>query len=203
VAGDPSQAAFWLAAAAALPGSDLTVPGLYLGPARGGFLDVLTRMGADLEVRTGGDGVSEATVRGSVLRATDVEPDEIPGLVDEIPVLAVVAAMAEGTTRFRGAAELRVKETDRLATVATMLRALDISVVEHPDGLDVTGGKIRPGVVDSFGDHRIAMAAAMAALAAPGTTTIHRFDSVATSYPAFLSDLRRSAPDVVVDHAAG
>lgn len=201
VAGDPSQAAFWLATAAALPGSELTVIDLYLGPARGGFVDVLVRMGADVSVTPGADGTSTVTVTGGTLHGTDVEPAEVPALVDEIPVLAVVAALAEGTTRIRGAAELRVKETDRLTTVAAMLHGLGISVVEHPDGLDVTGGAIRPGEVDSFGDHRIAMAGAMAALAGSGTTSIRGFGAVATSYPGFLDDLRRCAADAVVHDA--
>lgn len=199
VAGDPSQAAFWLATSAALPGSEVTVCDLYLGPARRGFLDVLLRMGADVRVTSTTDGRSDARVSGLTLHATEIEPDEVPGLVDEIPILAVVAALAEGTTTIRGAGELRVKETDRLATVTAMLRGLGITVVEHADGLDVTGGTIRPGVVDSFGDHRIAMAAAMAAVAAEGATSIEHFDAVGTSYPGFIDDLSRCAGDAVVD----
>jgi 3-phosphoshikimate 1-carboxyvinyltransferase len=199
VAGDPSQAAFWLATAAAVPGSEVTVEGLYLGTARSGFLDVLLRMGADVRMGTGADGLSDATVTGRTLRATDVEPGEIPGLVDEIPILAVVAALAEGTTRIRGAQELRVKETDRLTTIAAMLQALGVTVVEHADGLDVTGGAIRAGTVDSCGDHRIAMAAAMAAVTASGPTSVRHFDAVATSYPGFLRDLRLCAPDALVE----
>ncbi|HEX3929311.1 MAG TPA: 3-phosphoshikimate 1-carboxyvinyltransferase [Nocardioides sp.] len=199
VAADPSQAAFWLATAAALPGSELTVPGVYLGPARRGFLDVLLRMGADLVIEQVSADSYDVTARGSALEATDVEPGEVPGLVDEIPVLAVAAALAEGTTRFRGAGELRVKETDRLATVTAMLRALGVTVVEHPDGLDVTGGRLGGGTVDSFGDHRIAMAAAMAAVAAREPVTVLRFDAVATSYPGFLDDLGSCAAGVVLD----
>lgn len=199
VAGDPSQAAFWLCIAAAIPGSVVTVRDLYLGPARRGFVDVLLRMGADLTTEPGAPGSYDVTVRGTQLRATEVAPEEVPGLVDEIPVLAVVAALAEGTTTFRGAGELRVKETDRLATVAAMLRELGIVVVEHPDGLDVTGGRLTGGTVDSYGDHRIAMAAAVAALAATGPVSVRRFDAVATSYPGFLHDLASCAPDTVVD----
>jgi 3-phosphoshikimate 1-carboxyvinyltransferase len=203
VAGDPSQAAFWLVTAAAVPGSEVSVPGLYLGPARGGFLDVLRRMGADVESRPAGgedgDPAYDVTVRSATLRATEITPEEIPGLVDEIPILAVAAALAEGTTTIRGAAELRVKETDRLATVAGMLRALGVAVVERPDGLDVTGGTIRSGTVDSFGDHRIAMAAAMAAVATRGSVSIRRFEAVATSYPQFLGHLAACAPEVVID----
>ncbi|MGC4111279.1 MAG: 3-phosphoshikimate 1-carboxyvinyltransferase [Nocardioides sp.] len=199
VAGDPSQAAFWLTIAAAVPGSELTVRDLYLGPARRGFVDVLLRMGAELETEPTSPGSYDVTVRGAQLRATDVEPEEVPGLVDEIPVLAVAAALAEGTTTFRGAGELRVKETDRLATVAAMLGALGIAVVEQPAGLEVTGGRLTGGTVDSFGDHRIAMAAAVAALAASGPVEVHRFDAVATSYPGFLRDLAACAPEAQID----
>jgi 3-phosphoshikimate 1-carboxyvinyltransferase len=195
VPGDPSQAAFWIAAAAAMPGSEVTVRDLYLGPARAGFLDVLRRMGADLEV-TGGPGTAHTVrVTGTVLHGTDIEPAEVPGLVDEIPALAVSAMLATGLTRVRGAGELRVKESDRLATIAEMLAAFGTPVVELEDGLDITGGTpLRAGRVDSHGDHRIAMAAAMAAVAAPGTSQIDGFDAVATSYPSFVDDLDQCAP---------
>jgi 3-phosphoshikimate 1-carboxyvinyltransferase len=195
VPGDPSQAAFWIAAAAAMPGSEVTVRDLYLGPARAGFLDVLRRMGADLEV-TGGPGTAHTVrVTGTVLHGTYIEPAEVPGLVDEIPALAVSAMLATGLTRVRGAGELRVKESDRLATIAEMLAAFGTPVVELEDGLDITGGTpLRAGRVDSHGDHRIAMAAAMAAVAAPGTSQIDGFDAVATSYPSFVDDLDQCAP---------
>jgi 3-phosphoshikimate 1-carboxyvinyltransferase len=206
VAGDPSQAAFWLATAAAVPGSEVTVPGLYLGPARSGFIEVLQRMGADVSTEPVGDRgrptAYDVTVRGTQLRATEITPSDIPGLVDEIPILAIAAALAEGTTTIRGAAELRVKETDRLATVAAMLDGLGIQVVEHADGLDITGGSLRPGTVDSHGDHRIAMAAAMAGVVTPGPVSIRRFGAVDTSYPQFLQHLVACAPEVVVDSAA-
>jgi 3-phosphoshikimate 1-carboxyvinyltransferase len=198
VPGDPSQAAFWIATAAAIPGSDITVVDLYLGPARDGFIDVLQRMGAEIEMT--GDTASARTVRvkGTELRGTEIAPDEMPGLVDEIPALAVTAALATGVTRIRGAGELRVKESDRLATVAEMLTGFGVSVVELADGLDITGGApLQPGVVDSHGDHRIAMAGAMAALAAHGTSRIDGFDAVATSYPGFANHLAACAPDAV------
>jgi 3-phosphoshikimate 1-carboxyvinyltransferase len=202
VAGDPSQAAFWLTAAAATPGSEVTVPGLYLGPARSGFIDVLQRMGAQVSIVPAAGTAYDVTVRGTQLRATEIEPSEVPGLVDEIPILAVAAALAEGTTTIRGAGELRVKETDRLATVAAMLGALGIDVTEHPDGLDVTGGTLTPGTVDSYGDHRIAMAAAVAAVAVRGEVSIRRFAAVETSYPQFLRHLADCAPDLVINDQA-
>jgi 3-phosphoshikimate 1-carboxyvinyltransferase len=199
VPGDPSQAAFWVAAAAARPGSDVVVTGVYVGPARDGFLEVLRRMGATVEVTVATAGASMLRVAGAPLQAVDITPEDIPGLVDEIPALAVTAALAEGTTRIRGAGELRVKESDRLATIAEMLTAFGITVVEHEDGLDITGPVVPiPARVDSHGDHRIAMAAAMAALAAPGITRIDGFGAVATSYPTFLDHLETCAPGAVV-----
>jgi len=192
VPGDPSQAAFWLAGAAALPGSAVTVEGIYLGHARGGFLEVLRRMGALVDVADSPavPRAFDVTVKAAELVATDIAEDEIAGLVDEIPILAVAAALANGTTTIRGAAELRVKESDRIATTASMLRAFGVSVEEFPDGLAITGGAtLKAAAVDSHGDHRIAMAAAILALAADGTTTIDGFTAVDTSYPGYLDTL--------------
>ena len=187
VPGDPSQAAFWLVAASIVPGSDVTVEGIYLGPARNGFLAVLERMGADLDVD---HATGDVRARHAPLRGTDVAPDEIPGLVDEVPVLAVAAACAEGPTRFLGAGELRVKESDRIATVASELGSLGARVEPLPDSLVVVGGgPPRAGEVDAHGDHRIAMAGAVAALAADGATVIDGWEVVATSYPGFERDL--------------
>lgn len=198
VPGDPSQAAFWIAAAAAIPGSDVTVVDLYLGQARDGFLDVLRRMGADLDVTTEPGMASTVHVKGAMLQGTDITPEEVPGLVDEIPALAVTAALADGVTRIRGAGELRIKESDRIATIAEMLTAFGAQVVELEDGLDITGGSpLQPAQVHSHGDHRIAMAAAMAALATKGTSQIEGFDAVATSYPSFVDDLALCAPGAV------
>jgi len=187
VPGDPSQAAFWLVAASVVAGSDVTVEGIYLGPARNGFLDVLLRMGADLDI----DPVSgDVRARHAPLTGTDVTPDEIPGLVDEVPALAVAAAVADGPTRFLGAGELRVKESDRIATVVSELSGLGARVEPLADGLVVAGGaRLRPGRATSHGDHRIAMAAAVAAMAADGVTEIDGWGVVATSYPGFEQDL--------------
>lgn len=189
VPGDPSQAAFWVVAACAVPGSELTVEGLYLGPARTAFLDVLARMGADLDVDRA-SGIVRA--RGGPLRGTDVGGAEVPALVDEVPALAVAAACADGPSRFTGLAELRLKESDRVATVPAMLAAFGAGAGPLADGFVVAGGgRLRGGEVDAGGDHRIAMAAAVAGLAATGETTVSGWEAVATSYPGFEEDLRR------------
>ncbi len=187
VPGDPSQAAFWICGAAALPGSDLVVEGLYLGPERTGFLPVLERMGADLDVDEDGGRVR---VRGAELHGTVVTGQELPDLVDEVPALAVAAALGTaGELDIRDAAELRAKESDRIATTAEMLTALGGSVETGPERLVVRAGTpLRPGEVRSHGDHRIAMAAAIAGLAT-GRVTIDDVACVATSYPGFLTDL--------------
>jgi 3-phosphoshikimate 1-carboxyvinyltransferase len=187
VPGDPSQAAFWVVAATIVPRRELTIEHVYTGPARAGFLDVLRRMGADIEVADG-----DLHVRSAALHATEVGGVEVPGLIDEIPILAVAAACAEGTTVFRDAAELRVKESDRVATVVAMLQALGVDAEAHEDGLSVTGpARLRGGRVDAHGDHRIAMSAAIASLVAEGPVIIDGMGSVATSYPGFEDDLRR------------
>ena len=173
-------------AASIVPGSEVVVQDVYRGPARGGFVDVLRRMGADLyHDPEGGD----LTVRAAALHGTVVGAEEVPGLVDEIPVLAVAAACAEGETRFEGVAELRVKESDRIATVEGLLEALGGSVRTEGDVLVVEGGRLRGASVRSHHDHRIAMAGAVAALVADGPTTVDGWDAVATSYPGFADDL--------------
>ncbi|MEY2569364.1 MAG: 3-phosphoshikimate 1-carboxyvinyltransferase [Actinomycetota bacterium] len=184
VPGDPSQAAFWVVAACITPGSEVTLENVYLGPNRAGFLDVLRRMGADVTVE--GDTIH---ARASSLHGTEVDAVEIPSL-DEVPVLAVAAAAAEGATTFHDAGELRLKESDRIATVVSELRALGVTAEGEGDTLVVHGGGLRAGDVRSHGDHRIAMAMAVAGLSVPGTTRIEGWDAVATSYPAFEEDLR-------------
>jgi 3-phosphoshikimate 1-carboxyvinyltransferase len=194
VPGDPSQAAFWVVAAAVVPGSDLTVERVYIGPGRAGFITVLMRMGADLELHLNGDTTADIHVRHRALEATEVGGDEVASLIDEIPALAVAAAVAEGTTVFRDAAELRVKETDRVATITSELTKLGADVEARDDGLAVRGGRPLVGAsVTSHGDHRIAMAMAVAGLVASGTTRIEGWDAVATSYPEFEETLRQCA----------
>ena len=192
VPGDPSQAAFLVVAACIVPGSEVTVEDVYVGPGRAGFLGVLERMGADLSVERRDATTADVTARYGPLRATVVEGAEIPDCIDEIPVLAIAAAAAEGTTEFRDAAELRVKESDRIATTSAGLQALGVAVDTSPAGLAVHGsapGAWRGGRVASHGDHRIAMAFAVAALAGGGELLVDGFDAVATSWPGFLADL--------------
>lgn len=192
VPGDPSQAAYWAVAASLVPGSDVTIEGVYVGRARATFLDVLRRMGADIELVDRGEHTADMRVRHAPLTGTVVEGDEVPGLIDEIPVLAVAAAAAEGPTEFRDAAELSVKETDRIATTSAALAALGAGVEPRPDGLAVSGGaRFHGAQIRSFGDHRIAMAGAIGALIADGPSRVEGWNAVMTSYPAFLDDLGR------------
>ncbi len=197
VPGDPSQAAFWVVAACIVPGSAVTVARVYVGAGRRGYLDVLARMGADLdEVPVSGPADLAATAdlvaRHGALRGTEVLAAEITGL-DEVPVLAVAAACASGDTVFRDVGELRVKESDRLHGVAELVRAFGGRAEVDGDDLWVSGtGGLAPGSVDARGDHRMAMAAAVAALAAgDGSSTVAGWEAVATSYPGFAADLAR------------
>jgi len=196
VPADPSQAAFWVVAACITPGSDLVLEDVYVGPGRAGFIDVLRRMGARLELVAEDPQRRTADIHASYgpLKATRVQGREVPSLIDEIPVLAVAAAFAEGTTIFQDAAELKVKETDRVATTVELLSNLGAKAEPAPDGLSVEGGAGRPlraGRVDSHGDHRIAMAAAVAALGADGPVTVSGWSATFTSYPGFEEDLRQ------------
>ncbi len=194
IPGDMSGAAFWMAAAAAKPGSHLLVKEVGLNDTRTGILAVLLRMGA--RVREIIENVDQMERTGSVeivgdhLRGTIIEGPEIPNVIDEIPIIAVLGALAEGETIIRDAAELRVKETDRLAALATNLRAMGVPVDERPDGLIITGGQPLKGAkVQSFGDHRIAMAFTIAGLFAKGETIVEDTDCIATSYPGFEETL--------------
>ena len=189
VPGDPSQAAFWLVAACLVPESEVVVDDVYLHPTRSAFVDVLVRMGADIEQT----GPAQVRARYSPdLHGTDVGGDEIAGLIDEIPVLAVAGALAVGDTVFRDAGELRVKESDRIATTTEALAAMGARYELTDDGFVVTGPNVLHGALTaSHGDHRIAMALAVAGLAAEGTTEIEGWEAVATSYPGFEADLER------------
>jgi 3-phosphoshikimate 1-carboxyvinyltransferase len=194
IPGDISGAAFWMAAAAAKPGSHLLIKDVGLNDTRTGILAVLLRMGA--RVREIIENVDQMERTGSVeivgehLRGTVIEGAEIPNVIDEIPIIAVLGALAEGETIIRDAAELRVKETDRLKALATNLRAMGVPVDERPDGLIITGGQPLKGAkLQSFGDHRIAMAFTIAGLFAKGETTVEDTDCIATSYPGFEETL--------------
>lgn len=190
VPGDPSQAAFWVVAACITEDSDVVVEDVYVGPGRAGFIDVLQRMGAKVQLERRRGNVADIWARSSELHATEVSGGEVASLVDEIPVLAVAALAAEGTTVFKDAAELRVKETDRVATINSELSTLGGRVEPLRDGLVVHGGRIpQGGAVRSHGDHRIAMALAVAGLAGKGMTIIDGWEAVATSYPTFTEHL--------------
>jgi 3-phosphoshikimate 1-carboxyvinyltransferase len=195
VPGDPSQAAFWLVGAVVVPGSLVTVTDVQLGIERLGYLDVLRRMGATVEVEESGNGIGSVTTYTCALHGTVVEAEEIPSL-DEVPILAVAAAAALGTTRFRNVGELRVKESDRLAGTVELVRAFGGSAEADGDDLmvDGRGQPLRAGRFEARGDHRMAMAAAIAGAACPpgaGVTTVGGWDTVATSYPGFADDLAR------------
>ena len=195
VPGDISSAAFWMVAAAARPGSRLLIKDVGLNPTRTGIIDVLVRMGARIreviESSLHGEPIGNLDIKGGKLRATEIRGAEIPNVIDEIPILAVAAALAEGTTVIRDAAELRVKETDRIAVVASHLRAMGAKVEEFPDGMAITGGSPLKGAqLQSHHDHRIAMAFSIAGLFASGETVMEGTDCVNTSYPGFEQTLR-------------
>ncbi len=194
VPGDPSSATFWWVAAAMHPEAEITTTGVCLNPTRTGALDVLRAMGANISVQNqrneGQEPVGDVTVRGGPLTATTIGGDLIPRLIDELPVLAVAAANAHGTTVVRDAAELRAKESDRIATVATELGKLGAAVTPTEDGFVIDGGgELHGAAVESYGDHRLAMALAVASLTAEGTTMIANADSVVVSYPSFWQHL--------------
>jgi 3-phosphoshikimate 1-carboxyvinyltransferase len=190
IPGDISSAAFWLVAAAAQPGGHLLVRRIGLNDTRTGLLGVLVRMGA--QVREAVEDVDQieprgiAEVTGAPLRGTVIQGKEIPRLIDELPVVAVAGALANGTTIIRHAQELRVKETDRIAAIAHNLRGMGAQVIELNDGLEIHGpAPLRGARLASFGDHRIAMAFAVAGLFADGETVIQDADCVRGSYPGF------------------
>ena len=197
VPGDFSSAAFWIAAAAAMPGSDITITNLGLNGTRTGLLSVLLRMGANIsETITDStcEPVGNVRVYGRKLRGTKIGGAEIANVIDELPIIAVIAAIADGETEIHDAGELRVKETDRITATATNLRAFGVTVTEHKDGMTIVGGAPLTGAkVASFGDHRIAMACAILGLFAKGETTITDTVCIATSYPTFQEDLNKIA----------
>jgi 3-phosphoshikimate 1-carboxyvinyltransferase len=203
VPGDFSSAAFWIAAAACREGSEITIEHVGLNPRRTAFLGVLERMGAqvrkteDERQRADWEPVGTIAVTGTRLRGIEVGGEEIPNLIDELPLIAVLGALADGTTIIRNAAELRVKESDRIVTMATNMRALGVYVEETPDGMIIQGGAPVQGrvAVDSFGDHRVAMATSVLALSADAPVTVNRVACVATSYPDFQDSLATLAKD--------
>ena len=203
VPGDPSSSAFLVVAAllcGAAAGGEIRVENVCTNPTRTGFLDVLAAMGAQVRLENPGKGAeptADLVVSGPAaeLSATEISGDLVVRSLDEIPILAVAAAFARGTTTIRDAKELRVKESDRIATTCAMLRAFGVPCEERPDGFTVEGSGGRPlgagAVVDAAGDHRIAMAGAVAALRSQGQARIDDADNVATSYPGFVEAMRQ------------
>ncbi len=197
IPGDISSAAFWIVAAAAKRNSNLVIRNVGLNPTRTALIDVLLRMGATIRTKITTSGEKEEPagnleVQGGEMRGTEVLSEEIPNLIDEIPVLAVAGALATGTMTIRNAAELRVKESDRISTVVKNLQMMGADVTEYDDGMSITGGNRLQGAdLDCFGDHRIAMAFAVAGLFADGETVIRNAECIATSYPGFENDLRK------------
>ncbi|WP_337844059.1 3-phosphoshikimate 1-carboxyvinyltransferase [Thermus sp.] len=192
VPGDFSSAAFFLVAALVVPGSEVTLEGVGLNPTRTGLLQVLRAMGADLTWRVeegeGGEPVGWVRARHSPLKGVSVDPGLIPLMVDEVPILAAAAAWAEGETYIPGLSELRVKESDRVSAIAANLRALGVEVEEGPDWLRIRGGGVRPGAVEPYHDHRIAMAFAVAGL--PVGVRVYEPHWAEISYPGFFEDLK-------------
>lgn len=196
VPGDVSSAAFWMVAAAARPGARLELKGVGLNPTRTGVVRVLKSMGASVDVQVDGgeDGEPYGSIRieGRPLQGTTIAGAQIPNVIDEIPVLAVAGALATGVTEIRDAGELRVKESDRIREVVTRLRAMGADVEEFQDGMRITGGRQLTGAeIESHGDHRIAMAFAIAGLFADGITQINDTACIDTSYPGFEDQLAR------------
>jgi 3-phosphoshikimate 1-carboxyvinyltransferase len=200
VPGDISSAAFWLVAGAIVPGSELVVENVGVNPTRTGILEALAMMGADIQQENqrevAGEPVADLRVRYagkegvSALKGCTISGDIIPRLIDEIPILAVAAVFAQGTTIIKDAEELRVKESDRITVMAQQLGKMGARITELPDGMEITGGTLLTGAdVDSFTDHRIAMSLAIASLNATGTTKIHRAEAASISYPDFITTL--------------
>jgi len=204
--GDFSSAAFLLTAALLAPDSQVTVHNVLLNPTRTGLLDILQRMGADVEVtnrqQISGEERGDITARTSQLLATEVGSDEIPRMLDEVPILALIATQAQGKTIIRDAAELRVKESDRLATTTKMLLAFGADIEEQPDGLVITGPtRLHAATVSSYGDHRIAMTALVAGLVAAGESVVEGTACIDTSFPGFADSLAQIGGEISPDEA--
>jgi len=190
VPADISSAAFFIVAACIVPGSHVRLPGVGLNPRRTGLLAALELMGADIAVenerRSGGEAIGDLVVKYAPLHGVALPLDIVPDMIDEFPALFVAAAVADGMTTIRGAAELRVKESDRIAAMANGLKTCGVMIDELPDGAIIRGGTIAGGGIDSHGDHRIAMSFAIAGLVASGPITIGDCANVATSFPGFM-----------------
>lgn len=206
VPGDFSSAAFFLVAGAIAPRGELLIRNVGLNPRRTGLLDTLLDMGADIRIvdrrEIAGEPVGDLCVRASQLRAVEVPEARVPDMIDEFPAFAIAAACAEGVSRVRGAHELRVKESDRIAAMARGLVTLGVEVEEYPDGMAISGReRLGAGVIDSRGDHRIAMSFALAALRASGEIRILDCANVDTSFPGFAELSGSVGVDIAVEQA--
>ncbi len=206
VPADLSSAAFVMLAAILAEAADVRITNAGINPTRTGVIDILHAMGADITLENprmfGSEPVADIRVRSSTLHGCDVDPSLVSLAIDEFPLLFVAAAAATGTTRFRGIGELRVKESDRIAAMATGLRALGIRIDEFPDGALVHGGRFTGGVVESFGDHRIAMSMAVAATAASDEVIVRGVDNVETSFPGFVDRVAELGVRIAAKEAA-
>jgi len=196
VPGDISSAAFFMVAALIVPGSELLIRGVGVNPTRTGIIDILTAMGGSLELldqrEVSGEPVADLLIRSSRLKGIEIAGEVVTRAIDEFPVICVAAALAEGRTVVREARELRVKETDRIAAMATNLRAVGVTVTETEDGMEIEGTeRIAGGCVESFGDHRIAMSMLVAGLAATGEISVNDTECIGTSFPTFFPLLER------------
>ena len=209
VPADISSAAFFLVAGALVPGSDVLLRDVGLNETRDGIVHVLQSMGADLAIRNrrrfGGEAVGDIRIRyAGLLKGVDIPPELVPSLIDELPVILALAAASQGTTRLRGAAELRVKESDRLAVMARGLETLGVGLREYPDGMDVEGGPVKGGRVDGAGDHRCAMSFCVLGQVASAAVSVAGCENIDTSYPRFVDDLKSVGgavgPDGSGDH---
>ncbi len=195
VPGDISSAAFFMVAAAAREGSHLVIKNVGLNPTRTGIIDVLMNMGADITLdnirSSGGEEIGDIVIKGKKLQGTNITKEIIPRLIDEIPVIAVAASMAEGTTRITGAEELKFKESNRITATVDELKKLGVNIKELPDGMEIVGpNKIGGGTVESYDDHRIAMAMAICGLFAEEPVAINDSHCIAISFPEFEDKLK-------------
>ena len=203
VPADLSSAAFFILAALITPGSELILQKVGVNPSRNGVLSVLQRMGGKIKLENqttvGGEPVADIVVSTSELAGCAIEGNDVALAIDEIPVIAVAASCARGVTKISGASELRVKESDRIRSVVEGLQALGVNVTENSDGMIIEGGKLNGGRVNSYGDHRIAMAFSMAGTVAEGRVEILNCNNVATSFPNFYELARKSGVNIVIN----